>query len=71
MNEEQKIEAERQKFQSNAKLAALKVHAVWTKVENVLLYIPRKVADYISATDQFVAAGHAVDRQRANLTVVK
>lgn len=71
MNEEQKIQAERQKFQSNGRLFALKVHAVWTKVENVVLYIPRKLADYVSATDTFVQAGHAVDRQRAQLTVVK
>lgn len=70
MNEQQ-IQAERQKFQSNGRLAALKVHAIWTKVESVLLFIPRKLADYVSATDQFVAAGVAVDRQRANLSVVK
>ena len=56
MNEEQKIQAEREKFQSNAKLAALKVHAVWTKVENVLLFIPRWISFKVSMTEEWIQA---------------
>lgn len=67
MNEEQKIQAERQRFQSNAKLAMLKVHAVWTKVENVLLFIPRYISDKVSGTDAWIQA----DKRTPSLTVVK
>lgn len=55
MNEEQKIQAEREKFQSNTKLALLKVHAVWTKVENVLLFIPRWISNKVSSTEDWIA----------------
>lgn len=65
MNEEQKIAAERQKFQSNKRLFALKVHAMWTKVEDVILYLPRKLARSIDQTDVFV------ERDQPHLKVVK
>lgn len=37
-------------FQSNAKLFALKVHAVWEKCENVVLFPFRWLARQVSAT---------------------
>lgn len=66
MNEEQKkIQAERQKFQSDAKLTALKIHAIWTKVENVILYLPRKLASSFDQTSAFV------ERDQPQLKLVK
>jgi len=44
---------EKQKFQSEGKLLALKVHAVWEKVENVLFFPFFWVADKVSMTDVF------------------
>lgn len=50
---------EQQKFQSQAQLAALKVHAVWEKFENVVLFPFRWLADAVGQTDTFRRAGEA------------
>lgn len=60
---------EKQKFQSEGKLFALKVHAAWEKFENVVLFPFRWISNRIGATDTFVAAGESIDRNR--LKVVK
>lgn len=44
---------EQQKFQSNAQLAALKIHAAWEKFENVVLYPFRWLADRLGQTHVF------------------
>lgn len=48
---------EEQKFQSKAQLFALKVHAVYMKVENVITFPFRYLADAFSQTSTFQAAG--------------
>jgi hypothetical protein len=40
----------KQEFQSEAKLFALKVHAVWVKCENVVLFPFRWLSDQVSST---------------------
>jgi hypothetical protein len=45
---------EEQKFQSKAQLTALKVHAVYMKVENVITFPFRWLASQVSQTEVFV-----------------
>lgn len=56
---------EEQKFQSKGKLFALKVHAVYMKVENVITFPFRWLASQVSQTDVFV------EKVPAKLRVVK
>ena len=57
---------EKQKFQSEGKLFALKVHAVWEKFENVVLFPFRWISNKLGATDAFIEA-----ESRPSLKVVK
>lgn len=52
-----------QTFQSKAQLTALKVHAVWEKFENVVLFPFRWAAEKFGQTEAF--------RERDPLRVVK
>lgn len=44
---------ETQKFQGRAQLFALQVHAVWEKLENVVLFPFRWLSQYVGQTDIF------------------
>ena len=54
---------EQQKFQSQAQLTALKIHAVWEKVEAFFSFPFRWLAEQCSQTEAF--------RERPALKVVK
>lgn len=44
---------EQQTFQSQAQLVALKIHAVWEKFENVVLFPFRWVSEHLGQTHVF------------------
>lgn len=62
-------EDEKQKFQSDAQLTALKVHAAWMKVENFLTFPFRWLLDQFNHTDAYGMPDAPVSRP--SLKVVK
>lgn len=60
-----------QKFQSQGKLFALKVHAVWEKCENVVLFPFRWLAEKVGQTDAFRERDRQMAPQVVPLRVVK